>query len=124
MVAPAPRSDRLVRVTFGASAFGAFAHKLRRRGLQVVRPSDLGEQVDKCGGEVELVIAKFGRLVIPRERVMIIVPTLSYRHHGHKRVFRRVDKPGINRNVTKRIIHIRLVGTLNESLWIKTENFD
>lgn len=51
-----------------------------RRVLKIVRPSHLSEQIQTFGGEIDL--AKFGRPIIPWERVMVVVPTFSDGQNG------------------------------------------
>lgn len=46
-------------------------------GLQIVCPTDPGEEVDEGGGKVRAIIAQLGRLVIPWKHVMVIVPALA-----------------------------------------------
>lgn len=44
---------------------------------QVIRPAHPGSEVQECGGQV-VPLAKFGRLVVPRKRVVVIVPALAH----------------------------------------------
>jgi len=58
----------------------------RRRVLLVPHPAHLFEKVDQHGGQIE-VLAELGGPVVPRERVVIVVPALAQPEHGHVNVF-------------------------------------
>lgn len=54
-----------------------FSNHFLGNGLQVVRLTDCGKEIDKAIGKVDSVIDQFGCLVIPWENVMVIVPSLA-----------------------------------------------
>lgn len=83
-----------------AGAQGPFGYQLGGHGLQVVRPSDQREQVDEQRGQVQLVVEQLGVLVVPRERVMVVVPSVATRGHRHQYVLGRVDVPARNNTIT------------------------
>lgn len=56
---------------------GHFAHHVGGRRLEVVSPAQLGEDVDPDGGNVEEV-AELGRLVVPGEHMVVVVPALTH----------------------------------------------
>lgn len=60
-----------------ARSLRAFLYHAVRYGLQIVRPADPGEEVDEGGGEVRTIVTQLGRLVVPREHMMVIVPALA-----------------------------------------------
>lgn len=62
--------------------------------LEVIRPTDDGEKVDKRSSDVQSVVAQFGSFVVPREGVMVVVPTLAQRQRRDRVALRRVDSPG------------------------------
>lgn len=72
LVAPAPHL-----VTAVARSFHAFLHHVLGYALQIVGPTDSREEVNEGRRKVETIIAEFGRLVIPREGMVVIVPTLA-----------------------------------------------
>lgn len=96
LVAPAPEGGLavlMVVVVPGAvaGALGALLHQRRRHRLQVVRPADAREEVDEGRGEVHAVVAQLGRLVVPREDVVVVVPALAESGDRHTDVLRGAD---------------------------------
>lgn len=69
------RGRSLVYRTVARSSRTSF-HDILRYGLQIVRPADPREEIDKRGGEIAAVITQLGGLVIPWKYMMVIVPTL------------------------------------------------
>lgn len=86
LVAPAPGRVRSV-----SRSLHSPLDDLVRNRLQIVRPADLGEEIDESGREVQPVVAQFGRLVVPGEHVMVVVPALAESECGHRLVLRGVD---------------------------------
>jgi len=74
-------------------ALGPFGHEVGRHGLQVVRPSDQREYVNEQRGQVQFVVEQLGVLVVPRERVMVIVPSVAARGHRHEHILGGIDVP-------------------------------
>lgn len=68
-----------------------FLHVLRVGFLQLVRQTKFGEAPDEERRGVKLPL--FARLVVPRERVVIIMITLSVRQYGHYNVLFRETFP-------------------------------
>jgi len=62
--------------------------------LQVVGPADLGEQVDEGRRYIQGVATPFGRLVVPRKRVMVVVPPLAKGEGRYKGILGRIHGPG------------------------------
>jgi hypothetical protein len=97
LVAPAPEGGLavVVVVVVGpgavAGALGALLDQRRGHRLQVVRPADAREEVDEGRGEVGAVVAQLGRLVVPREDVVVVVPALAERGDRHADVLRGAD---------------------------------
>lgn len=55
----------------------AFLYYIMIYGLQIVRPADPGEEIDKGSGQVGAIVAQLSGLIIPRENMMVIVPTFT-----------------------------------------------
>lgn len=70
--------------------FDGFLHQFGRRFLEIVCPSDFGEQLNPKSGDVETV-CQFGRLVVPWEYVVIVVPALAHRGNRHNDILRWID---------------------------------
>jgi len=83
---------QLARTVAGAQ--GSLVHQFGGNGLQVVGPTDQRERVDEQGGQVQLVVEQFGVLVVPGERMVIVVPAVAARGHRHEHVLGGVDVPG------------------------------
>lgn len=96
LVAPSPNFPVLFRTV--ARPSGSFLHHAHVGRFQVVRQSEPGERVDKSCAEIQSVIAEFGRFVVPRKRVMIVVPPFAERQQCHCRVFRGRDVPAKSRH--------------------------
>lgn len=86
LVPPAPGRVRSVARPLDSPLDDLVGHH-----LQIVRPADLGEEIDEGGRKVQPVVAQFGRLVVPGEHVVIVVPALAERECGHRLVLRWVD---------------------------------
>lgn len=72
---------------------GRVLNQLRGRLLPIVRPADFGEQIDPHGRDIERVVAQLGCLVVPRENMMVVVPSLAHRKCGDNAILRRADAP-------------------------------
>lgn len=83
-----------------ASAQRAFRHQVGRNRLQIVRPSDQRERVDEQRRQVQLVVEQLGVFVVPRERVVIIVPPVAERGHRNDHVFGGIYVPGRQKNTS------------------------
>lgn len=90
-VAPSP--DFRVTVAPVAGPQRSSHHHARVGGLQVVRQPESGASVYERRAQVHPVVAQLGRLVVPRERVMVVVPSLAQSQQRHRRVFRGRDSP-------------------------------
>lgn len=55
----------------------AFLYHAVRHGLQIVCPSNPGEEVDEGGGEVGAIVSQFAGFVIPRKHMVVIVPAFA-----------------------------------------------
>lgn len=78
LVTPAPDAVREgVSVGPIACPLGSLLHHRQRGTLKVPSPSHLGTEIYKPGGKVEAEVAQLGRAVVPREGVVVVVPTLS-----------------------------------------------
>lgn len=86
LVAPAPGGMRTVSRPLDSPLDDLVGNR-----LQIVRPSDLGEEIDESGSKVQPVVAQFGSLVVPGEHVMVVVPALAEGECGHRFVLRWVD---------------------------------
>jgi len=86
LVAPTPHL-----MTTVARSFHAFPYHVLGHALQIVGPTDSREEVDEGRRKVETIIAKLGCLVIPRENMMVIVPTLAEGEYRNTFVLRRID---------------------------------
>lgn len=92
------RGRLLARAVSGAQ--GPFGHQFGGHGLQVVRPPDQREHVDDQRGQVQLVVQQLGVLVVPRERVMVVVPPVAARGHRHQHVLGGIDVSANKNNET------------------------
>lgn len=99
LVAPSP-DIRVVMVVFSvpgrrvtSGPQRSFHYQVRVGGLQVIRQSESGAQVYERCAEVHPVIAQLGRLVVPRECVMVVMPSLAERQDCNRRVLRRRNIP-------------------------------
>lgn len=86
LVTPAPG-----RVATIAGALHTLLHNFLRHRLQIVRPPNLGEEIDERRRHVHPVVAELGRLVVPGEHVVIVVPSLAECERGYGLVLRWVD---------------------------------
>lgn len=78
LVTPAPDAVREgVGVSPIACPLGSLLHHGQRGTLQVPSPSHLGTEIYKPGGKVEAEVAQFRGAIVPREGVVVVVPTLS-----------------------------------------------
>jgi len=96
LVAPSPEGGLAVLVVVVgpgavAGALCALLDQRRRHRLQVVRPADAREEVNEGRGEVHAVVAQLGRLVVPWEDVVVVVPALAERGNRHADVLRGAD---------------------------------
>lgn len=66
------------------------------RLFKVVGPSDLSELVNPESRHIK-VIAQLGRLVVPRENMMVVVPSLAHRHNRNTQRLHWFDSPEIFR---------------------------
>lgn len=109
-VAPSPdvRPRRRSRRRLGAVARppGPAFHQRRVGRLQVVREPQPRAPVDERRAEVEPVVAQLGRLVVPRERVVVVVPALAERQQRDRRVLRGRDVPAKERRMRDTYIYI------------------
>lgn len=62
-------------------------------GLEVVGQAEIGQRVDNKSGDA-VFGAQFGRSVVPREGVVIIMPTLSNRNKCDEARFHRFHESG------------------------------
>lgn len=93
-VAPSPDVAVVVDVPARAARPpGPLGHQPGIGGLHVVRLPEERARVDERRAEVQPVVAQLGRLVVPRERVMVVVPSLAERQQRHRRVLRGRDVP-------------------------------
>uniref|UniRef100_T1DNK5 Uncharacterized protein n=1 Tax=Anopheles aquasalis TaxID=42839 RepID=T1DNK5_ANOAQ len=67
----------------------ALLHDLLGNRFQVVRPANLCEEIDERGSQVHPVVAQLSRLVVPREHMVIVVPSLAKRERCYRAVLRR-----------------------------------
>lgn len=67
--------------------------QLLPRCSQIVRQADARHQLYETCGRIQAVRAQLRSLVIPRERVMVIVPTFTQCEERHGRVLRRLHPP-------------------------------
>lgn len=86
---------------------------LVRNHLQIVRPTDFGEEIDESGCIVQPVVTQFGRLVVPGEHVVIIVPSLAECECGYRLVLRWVDGAV---EVWKKLRSLGYIGILGERM--------
>lgn len=109
LVAPPPDATLhvMVVVVLVVMSLGAvarpprpFLHQTGVGRLQVVRQPDPGAPVDERRAEVQPVVAQLGRLVVPRKRVMVVVPALAERQQRHHRVLGGRDVPEDRRTIT------------------------
>lgn len=75
--------------------FHPLVDHVHRDRFQVVRPTDLREEIDRHGGRIQFVVAQLGGLVVPWENVVVVVPTLAERGQSHVDVLRGSDGPKI-----------------------------
>lgn len=54
--------------------------------LQIIRPPQPSHEIYKGGTPIETVEAKLRSLIVPRETMMVIVPTLAHTKEGHHRI--------------------------------------
>lgn len=80
-----------------AGSLDAFLDHVHGHRFQIVGPADFREEVDERGRQVGRVVAQLGRLVVPRERVVVVVETFAQRQHAYAQIFRRVDVPASER---------------------------
>ncbi len=88
LVAPTPYHMATV-----SGPFHPFADHVLGYGFEVVGPADFGEEVDEGGGGVGRIVAQLGRLVVPREDVVVVVPSFAQRQQRDALVLRRMDIP-------------------------------
>lgn len=85
-VVPAPNIS-FGRVRTVARSLDSTGDQFFGREFQIISPSNLGEEVDECGAEIERVITQFGGLVIPRKRVVVVVEAFAEGDCRHGVVF-------------------------------------
>lgn len=88
LVAPAPQVVCAVTGSLDALLDRRMGHC-----LQVVRPANLSEEIDKRGRKIDVIVAQLGRLVVPWEHVMVVVESLAERQRGHCGVLSRIYAP-------------------------------
>lgn len=76
-----------------AGSLGPFSYQIGRYSFAMVSPPDGGEQIDEGGWHVQSVMGKFRIFVVPRENMMVIVPTVTERCRRNEQVFSRIDIP-------------------------------
>lgn len=77
---------------------GHFLDELFGRRLQIVRPAYAAENVQPHRGHVQHVPADLGRPVVPREHVVIVMPSFAHGHQRYGEVLRRLDAPVVKNN--------------------------
>ena len=95
-VTPAPQFMAAV-----TSSFHSFLHYVSGYHFQIVRPADLREKVNKRCRCIESVVAQLGRLVVPWEHVVIIMPGFPKCEDGCNHVLIGIDESEINDNFVK-----------------------
>ena len=86
------------------SSLRPFLDQVFADALQVVCLAKFCHTVDEHGCPVCCVFAKFGRLVIPWESVVVVVETFSEGSQGHEQGLAWVDRPcdtNISENIGK-----------------------
>jgi hypothetical protein len=62
-------------------------------GLQIVGPADRSHQIQEPGGQIAAVLSELSRLVVPRECVMVVVPSLPAGQHRNSGTLGRINIP-------------------------------
>lgn len=88
LITPAP-----YRMAAIARANYSLHHNVAWHWLEVIRPANQWEEVDKRRGDVQSVVSQFGSFVVPREGVVVVVPSLSQRQRCDRVALGRVDVP-------------------------------
>ena len=78
------------------SSFDFFLHYVSGYHFQIVRPANLRAKINERCRYVESIVAQLGRLVVPREHVVIIVPALPECQEGYTQILRGIDEPEIS----------------------------
>ena len=74
-----------------AGALRAAFDYISRHRLPSPDPAEVGAQIDESGGQVGAIRGQLGGAVIPRENMVIVVPSLAERSDRHAEVLRRVN---------------------------------
>ena len=88
LITPAP-----YRMAAVSRAKHSLHHNIAGHRLEVVRPADHWEKVDKRRGDVQSVVSQFSSFVVPREGVVVVVPSLSQCQRCDRVALWRVDFP-------------------------------
>lgn len=74
-----------------ASSRRSSFNRLHGDCFHVIRQTQPSTEIDKCGSDVDLIVAEFGGFVVPREHMVVIVPSLTECYYGHAFIFGRTD---------------------------------
>lgn len=86
-----PPTPNLVAAIPGS--YDAFFDHFGRHGFQIVSPTDFREQIDHLQGEINA--TELCCFIVPREGVMVVMPSFANREERDKTVFSWVDVPVI-----------------------------
>lgn len=85
-----------------AAFLGPPGHHPGRNALQVVRPTQPREEVDEVGRGI-VAIAQLASLVVPRENVVVVVPTFPQSSHRDRQVLHRAYVPATREEVEESV---------------------
>lgn len=65
-----------------SGSYPSFGNGFLRGGFEIVRPSNFSEEIDKMIGGIPL--ALFAGSIVPRERMVVVVPAFAVGHNGNE----------------------------------------
>lgn len=74
-----------------ASSDRSSFNRLHGDGFHVIRQTQPSTEIDKCGSDVDLIVAEFGGFIVPWEHMVVIVPPLTECHYGYAFIFGRTN---------------------------------
>ena len=59
----------------------------------IVSQAEPSEKINKRCGKIQSVVSQFGRFIVPRKDVVVVVPTFSHSQKCNSSMFRRINTP-------------------------------